>query len=363
MRAADRITEITTTLVRKPLQQELHLGPFTVTERLYAVVQVHTQDGLTGSAYAQTRGAPITEIIDSMLRPLLAGKDSAAIEARWQDCFRSTMGVGRSGMLLRALSLIDIALWDIQAQRAQLPLYRLLGGVRDRVPVMLVAGYPNDPDDVDEVVHAALAGAQRGHPLVKIARAADPAVTLATLNALAGQLPMTTRVVVDASWTWQRADQALTEMHHWPSDIVAWVEDPFPPESTAAYQALRAGSRIAVGVGDEVTDPHVYDALVAAGGLDILRLDVATIGGITAAVRVLHRAEHWALPVSTHISSEVSAHLAGAHASITSIETFDRSGNRYDPSHELCQGGPTFADGHAELAEAPGVGWSLTTST
>ncbi len=352
----DRIVEVTTTEVRKRLTRELLLGPFRVAERVYAVVTIRTESGLEGFGYAQTRGAPIAEIVDSLLRPVLVGRDSAAIEARWRDCFRAHMGVGRTGMLLRALSLVDIALWDIQGKRAGLPLHRLLGGVRERVPVMMVAAYPNDAGDVAEAVSAVAAAANAGHRLVKIARAADPAVTLETLTRLDGLLPAGTRLVVDGSWTWQRPDEALEEVAAWPSERIAWLEDPFPPESAAAYGRMRAVAAVPIGAGDEVTDPNLYDALVRAGGLDVLRLDVATIGGITAAVRVIHRAEQWALPVSTHISTEVSAHLAAAFPAVTSIETFDRSGNRYDPSHELFRGGPEIVDGHAVLTERPGLG-------
>lgn len=359
MSSPDPITAVTATLICLPLPRELQLGPFTVSERTYAVVGIRTASGLSGSAYQQTRGAPIVEIIDNLLTPALLGKDSASIEARWRDCFRSTMGIGRTGMLLRALSLVDIALWDIQAKRADLPLHRLLGGVRDRVPTMLVAGYPNSLDDIAEVVEAAQRAAAEGHQLIKIARAGDVGVTAAALSAVAEHLPAGVQIVIDASWTWEQPMQALAELMQWPDAPIAWLEDPLPPEQPDLYRALRERSPMPIGAGDEVTDRFALQRLVDTDAVDVLRLDVATIGGITTALRVIHHAEVHGVPLSTHISPEVSAHLAAAFPAISAIETFDRSGNRIDPSHELVRGGPTFTGGFAVLGEQPGIGWEL----
>ncbi|WP_326822080.1 mandelate racemase/muconate lactonizing enzyme family protein [Streptosporangium sp. NBC_01756] len=355
----DPISSITVTTRTVPLPRPLQLGSFVVTERTYALVHVTTRDGFVGCAYAQTRGAPIAAVIETLFAPLLTGKDSLDVEARWRECFRSTLGVGRTGLVPRALSLVDIALWDVRAQRAARPLFRLLGGEKDRVPLMLVAGYPHAREDVDEIVETAVRAADKGYSLVKIARAQDASVTRHALSELAISLPDSTRVVVDASWFWENADQALAEISNWREFPIAWVEDPFPPENVRAYQELHKRSDLPIGVGDEVTDIHAFDHLAAADGLDILRLDVATIGGITPALGVARSATSWGLPVSMHISPEVSAHLAAALPGVTNIETFDRSGNRYDPSHELCTGGPEFGNGTAKLRDVPGLGFTI----
>lgn len=355
----DPITDIAVHVVAKPLPRPLQLGPVTVPERRYAVLHLRTTSGLVGAAYAQTRGAPVADLVTTMLTPLLVGRDSASIEARWRDAYRGTMAIGRTGLVMRALSLIDVALWDVQAQRAGLPLYRLLGGVRAEVPVMMVAGYPDGAQDVDETVAAALAAATAGHRLVKFARAADPAVNLQILEQLADTLPATCRVVVDASWIWERPADALAEASRWSSLPVAWLEDPFPPERTSAYVELRRQCPVPVGAGDEAGDSSTLERLLDAAAVDVLRLDLMTVGGITAGVRVIHDAERHGVPVSLHICPEVSAHVAAAFGVVTSIETFDRGGNRLDPSHELVAGGPDFTGGVAVLPDTAGIGWTL----
>lgn len=357
MTATDPITSVTASVVSRMLPRPLPFGAATISERHYTVVTIHTAAGLTGHAYAQSRGLPVADLISDVITPLVTGRDSAEVTARWRECYRATLAVGRSGPVMRALSLVDIALWDLQAQRAGLPLHRLLGGGRSRVPVMAVVGYPAIESDVDEVVDAGLEAAARGHELIKIARAPEGSVTRAVLERLDDRLPGDVRVVVDAFWTWEQPYAALKEVQTWPTRRLAWLEDPFPPEAVAAYSALRAIGAVPVGAGDEVGDAHVYDSLVAASGLDVIRLDIAAIGGLTPAVRILHRAEHWALPVSLHISAEVGAHVAAAHPGVLHVETFDRRGNRYDPSHELGSGGPAFEGAEARLTDSPGIGW------
>lgn len=356
----DRIVEISSRLVEKPLPRELKLGAFAVRTRQYAIIKIETASGLVGHSYAQTRGAPIVEIIDDLLAPQAIGKDAASIAARSEDWYGATVGVGRTGLVMRAISLLDIALWDIQARRAGLPLHTLLGGSRSAVPAIFIAGYPAQMSDIEETVDSACAAVADGFSVIKIARASDPRVTTTALQSLATELPAGTSVIVDASWVWRRADQAIEEIHLWPQEIIRWVEDPFPPEMAAPYARLKRDSSIHVAAGDEVTDVGTLVNLVRDGSIDIARLDIATIGGISGAVRAAHQLEPTAVPISTHISTEVSAQFAGAFTAVNLIETFDRTGNRFDPSHELFEGGPEFSGGCAKLPPSHGLGLTPT---
>jgi L-alanine-DL-glutamate epimerase-like enolase superfamily enzyme len=354
----DAIRSIVAQTVTLPLPEPLQIGPMTVTERRYAVVRVTTAGGLVGSAYAQTRGAPVVPIIDDLLTPVLIGADAGAIEDRWRDCYRATIAVGRVGLVMRAVSLLDIALWDVAGQRAGVPLYRLLGADRDRVEVMLVAGYPRTEEDISIVVAAAREAAERSHRMIKIARAPDPSITAQVLDAFDAELPDGTRFVVDGSWVWDDPTDPLAEISNWPAHRMAWLEDPFAPEDIETYREMRNSSPIPIAVGEELTDPRVHRALLAAGAVDVLRVDVSTLG-ITGAQRVISYAAEAGVPVSFHIYPEISAHVAAAWPICHDIETFDRTGNPYDPSHELIEGGPVFVDGVAILPDEPGLGLSI----
>ena len=103
-----------------PLPAPLRLGPVVVTEREYAGVEVETEDGLVGKAYCLTRNAPVAACVERLVAPVVVGRE-ADPEALWDACSRATVLVGRTGLVVRAIGLVDIALWDVAAQAAGVP--------------------------------------------------------------------------------------------------------------------------------------------------------------------------------------------------------------------------------------------------
>ena len=97
------------------------------------LVEIETDAGVIGIGEAGTGGGSARHVIDTQLRPLLIGEDPLMIELLWQKMFARTRQFGRRGIVMNALSGIDIALWDIAGKVAHLPLYRLFGACCDRV--------------------------------------------------------------------------------------------------------------------------------------------------------------------------------------------------------------------------------------
>jgi L-alanine-DL-glutamate epimerase-like enolase superfamily enzyme len=357
-----RIRSVTTGTATIPLPGPLRLGPMEIREREYAALRVETDDGAVGKAYCLTRNAPVAACVDRLITPHLVGRDAADIEARWDDCYRANVFVGRTGLVIRALGLADVALWDIAAQTAGQPLWRHLGGDDPAVPVMMVAAYPVAGREPESLAADVVRYARDGYRLLKVARDADPDRMRRLLEAARAGLPEEARIVVDAGFGWRTAEEALAEFPLWgETPPLAWLEDPLVPEDAAGCAAIRRDGPHPVGVGDEVTDPGTYRALLDAGALDVLRLDVIAIGGVTAARRVQALAAERAVPVSFHIYPEVSVHLAATHPG-TTVETFDQDfpgGNPLDPAHRLRTGPLQIADGHAIAPDAPGLGFDL----
>jgi L-alanine-DL-glutamate epimerase-like enolase superfamily enzyme len=326
--------------------------------RHYTVVHVRDAEGVVGSAFAQTRHAPVAAVVERLVGPAVVGLGAEDVAARCEDMWRGTIAVGRGGLVGRAISLVDAALWDARGRRAGRPVFELLGHSPRRVPVMYVAGYPRAREDLDDVVATAVAAAARGHRTVKIARAPDRSLTRNTIERLDAELPVEARIVVDANWAWSGVDDALAELGDWPPNRIAWVEDPLVPEAPRALADLRTRAPMPIAAGDDLTDPTHVRRLLAHDAVDVLRLDVAAVGGITPAAPLAAEAASAGVPVSFHISPETSIHLALSCGA--DIESFDRDGNPFDPSHELVTGGPAFADGMAEPSPEPGLGFTLT---
>lgn len=348
MTAVARVDTATAVL---PLPAPLHLGAMTVTRREYSAVRVTDADGLTGVAYCLSREAPMAEIVDRLIAPHAIGADADDPSAAWDRMLRGSAIVGRVGLVRRAIGLVDIALWDIAARRAGVPLWQLLGTGDAPRRAMLVAAYPSPvrtPRDVaDEVLRQAAGWAQ-----VKVSRIPDPAYMRELFVILGAELPRETSLVVDVGFGWRGADEALSEIVQWGAPDLAWLEDPLLPEDAAGCARIRAESGLPLSVGDEVTDPAVLRALVEQGGVDVLRLDVVAIGGITPAREIVSWAAERGIRVSGHVYPEVTAHLG------IEVETFARGVNPYDPAPSFVTGGPTFA-GDVRPAGGPGLGFGL----
>jgi L-alanine-DL-glutamate epimerase-like enolase superfamily enzyme len=360
---SSRVREVRAGTVTLPLPAPLRLGPLEIGAREYAAVRVETEDGLVGKAYCLTRDAPVAACVERLIAPVVTGRE-ADPEACWEASSRSTVAIGRSGLVVRALGLVDIALWDVAAQAAGVPLWQLLGGAETPagpVPVMMVAAYPLADRSPESLADDVLRYAAEGYPLLKIARDADPGRMRRLLGAVAAGLPAAAGLVVDAGFGWRTAQEALAELPRWGGTPLAWLEDPLVPEDAEGCATIRREGPHPVGVGDEVTHASTYRALLDAGALDVLRLDVVAIGGVSAARRVQALAVERDVPVSFHVYPEVSVHLAAASPGAI-VETFDPDvpgGNPLDPAHLLRAGGPVLAGGSAVAPAGPGLGFEL----
>lgn len=346
-----------------PLPEPLRIGPMLIREREYAAVEVETDDGRIGSAYCLTRGAPVAACVERLVAPLVIGRLVEPVEL-WEECSRATVAIGRSGLVVRALGLVDIALWDLAAQQAGAPLWRHLGGSAQtppRVPTMMVAAYPDTGRSPESLAEDVVRYASEGYPLLKLARDAESDLMRRLLERAADGLPPTARLVVDAGFGWRTAEEALAELPRWNAPPLAWLEDPLVPEDAEGCAAIRRACPHPLGVGDEVTHIATYRALLAAGAIDVLRLDLVAVGGITPARHVLALAADHDLPVSLHVYPEVSTHVAAAHPGVIA-ETFDphvAGGNPYDPAHLLGAGGAELEAGALLPTDAPGLGFRL----
>ncbi|MFD6091867.1 enolase C-terminal domain-like protein [Oerskovia sp. NPDC060338] len=414
---AVRITGVRTSTTVVPLPQPLQLGAMTVARREYVGVQVRAvlPDGteVTGVSYALTREAPMAEIVERLVAPHVVGRGlpvedpAVGVRAAWDAALRGSAIVGRVGLVRRAIGLVDVALWDVAGKVAGVPVWRLLerslpdGGARlgspahgehgaagapaapgaiapAARPAILVAAYPTPGRTARDVADEVLDRAREGWPLLKISRSPDRDLMRDLLAILRAELPGVTGrpteagrsgVVVDVGFGWRDADDALADLDAWgigaragagEPPALAWLEDPVLPEDAAGAARVREVTGLPLAIGDEVTDPEVFARLAALGALDVARVDVVGIGGITAADPLVRSWQAAGLVTSSHVYPEVSVHLGGAAG--IGVETFERSvqGNPYDPAPLLVEGGPDFSGGTALPPEAPGLGFTLS---
>jgi L-alanine-DL-glutamate epimerase-like enolase superfamily enzyme len=124
-------------------------------------VKLRSRDGVEGIGfcYVGTAGARMAQAaIQDLLAPMLLGQESTRVEGLWEEMYRETLLHGRTGTVMRTISILDIALWDLNARSAELPLYRYLGCcAKDKVPAYASGGYYIDgktPRDLGDEVAA-----------------------------------------------------------------------------------------------------------------------------------------------------------------------------------------------------------------
>lgn len=347
--------------VRLPLPAPLALGRSTIADREYAIVRVHGDDGSTGSAYCLTRNAPVAECVSRLIGPAIVGVPFEAPADAWQAAYDANVLVGRAGLVLRALGLVDVAVWDLSARQSAQPLWRLLGGVEREVETIMIAAYPTAGTSLAELTEQVGAYADDGYRLLKVARASAPGATAEWLGLLGERIGRLDGLIVDAGYAWRSAAEALEELASWPAPELAWVEDPLPPEHAAECAQLRQRCGYRLGIGDEVSSLETYLQLLDHQAIDVLRVDVVAVGGVTPALRAIDAARAHGVPVSFHVYPEVAVQLASTAPGST-IEVFDAAvegGSPLDPAHLLVDEPLRVRAGRAVLPSRPGHGFSL----
>ena len=142
--------------------------------RAALLVEVETDAGIAGIGEAGVGGGSTRHVIETQLRPLLLGEDPLLIEGLWQKMFARTRQFGRRGIVMNALSGIDIALWDVAGKLAKLPLYRLFGACRDRVEAYASGGFYQKEKGIDDLAGEAEGYRARGFKGMKMKVGRNP---------------------------------------------------------------------------------------------------------------------------------------------------------------------------------------------
>ena len=166
------ITAIRARILRIPLDHPTSFSNRTVTHRDHPVVEIECDDGHAGIGFCyagNSNGQLVTSAVDHLFAPLLIGQDPFRVEGLWAEMYQESLLHGRAGSTMRALSMLDIALWDHNARAAGLPLYQILGGYHaDSVPAYASGGYYLDGKGHEGLQRELLGYVEMGFDAVKI---------------------------------------------------------------------------------------------------------------------------------------------------------------------------------------------------
>lgn len=351
-----RIRDVRAVTVDIPLDRPIIMGPIRYDSREYLIVEVTTEDGLTGIGFGMTRNAPIAAIVDRNITPLLLGEDARDNERLWEHVRDANLIIATGGLFMRALSAVDIALWDLKAKALGAPLWRILGGYRTRVPAQVAGCYPASDVTLDQLGAEVGDYVSRGFQYVKIAAGSLDEDT-ARLR-VAREAAPSTRLIHDVHWAWRDVLEVLPVVRGWEEFELDSLEDPFPSERSRDIAMLRAGTRIPLALGEDYVGRWGFRDLMASGLVDVVRVDATTVGGITEALRVIAMASAHGLPVVPHVFPEIHVHLGAAFGQVRAVELTDPA-RGYETLHRVFSTWVELDGGAFVAPETPGLGVEL----
>jgi L-alanine-DL-glutamate epimerase-like enolase superfamily enzyme len=322
-----RVSTVEARTVRVPLDRPTMFATRRVDARYYVLVRVRTDDGAEGYGfcYAGSGAGELPALaVRSLLAPVVTGQDPHRSAGLWAEMYAEALLHGRTGSVMRALSAIDIALWDRNARAAGLPLWRYLGSVAaESVPAYASGGYYLDGKTPAMLAEEARGYAEAGFTAVKIkvGRLA-PAADAERLAAVREAVGPDAFVMLDANNAWSSLPEALRAMRAFEPYDPYWIEEPFSPDDIDNHARLAERTPVPVATGEIEAGRWRHLDLLRRGAAAILQTDAAVAGGITEFRRIAGTAASFGVDVCPHWFHDLHVHLAAAAENVRFVEYF-----------------------------------------
>lgn len=309
--------------------------------------------GKTGIGYTYS-DANVAKFIDATLAPTLTGEDAWNIDALWLRMQQRVRNIGRSGFAATAISALDCALWDVKARLLDMPLARLLGMMRTRVPLYGSGGFTtySDDDMRDQLAHWIHGNGCRW---VKIKIGSEPSRDPHRVRVARDVIGDAAGLFVDANGALDRK-QAIHFAHLFAEQNVMWFEEPVSSDDLAGLASIRNALPICMelAAGEYGYTLDDFRALLANEAVDVLQADVTRCGGITGFLRVATLCDAFHTPLSAHCAPAMHLHVACAAPRLRHQEWFH---DHVRIEQMLFDGAPRAIDGAiAPDLSRPGCG-------
>lgn len=356
----DRIAHIKLSLVMLPLKAPIsdakvltgRQKPLTEVAMLFAEIESEAGRQGIGFSYSKRAGgyglfAHAREIAGNLI-----GEDPSDIARLWDKLVWAGASVGRSGLATQAIAAFDVALWDMKAKRAGLPLAKLLGARRDSVACYNTSGgFLSTP--LDQLVANCEVSIEAGIGGLKIkVGSPDPMEDLRRLEAVRRAVDGRVPLMVDANQQWdrptaERIGRALEEFN------LVWIEEPLDAYDVEGHARLAAQLVTPIASGEMLASAAEHMALIEQNAVDFIQPDAPRVGGITQFLRIATAAEQRYLKLAPHFAMEIHVHLAAAYAHDAWVEHFDWLDPLFNERLEI-------SDGRMVVSGRPGLGITLS---
>ncbi|MCO6003495.1 mandelate racemase/muconate lactonizing enzyme family protein [Actinoallomurus purpureus] len=309
------ITSVETYALAVPLKQPIADSTASLRSWIVPVVEIRTADGRVGTGISGVHCAPelLCDVISRYYAPSLLGAASEDILGTWKRLYwLPTHWLGRAGAVHMALAMVDIALWDLAAQRAGVPLWRLLGGSAEAIETYNTdGGWLNYP--VDTLVRDLTSLIDRGWRRVKIkVGKPDWREDAHRVRAVRRAIGDGITLMCDANQRWDlsTAGRLLPALEEVGMD---WIEEPLHADALDGHARLQRATRVDIAAGESLYSYHHFASFIAADAIRVVQVDVTRVGGVTEWLQVAHHAAAHGLRIAPHAGDmmQVHQHLVG----------------------------------------------------
>jgi L-alanine-DL-glutamate epimerase-like enolase superfamily enzyme len=357
-----RIASVTACGVSVPLDNPTSFSTRMVAARDYTLVRVLSEDGAEGIGFCyagNVGGKVVTTAVRELLAPVLVGEDPYRLEGLWQEMYQEALLHGRAGSVMRAISALDLALWDRNARVAGLPLYKYLGAFRNgAVPSYASGGYYLE-DKTPHMLAEEMAGyVDLGFAAVKMkVGQLDLPSEEERVAAVREAIGPEVLLMLDANNAFSDLPMALRFIERVQKYDPYWIEEPFSPDDIENHARLAERTPVLVATGEIEAGRWRHRELLEKRAAAILQTDAAVCGGITEFRRIAAIADGYGVTISPHWFHDLHVHLVAATPNARLVEYFPDA--QVLNFRRLIDNQIEVRDGALLLPSAPGLGFDF----
>lgn len=325
-----------------------------MTEVWFLVAEIRTADGLegVGFSYSKRAGGPAQYAHAAQVADGLLGEDPSDIGRLHVKLLWAGASVGRSGVAVQALAAVDVALWDLKAKRAGLPLAKLIGAHRDSVRTYNTSGgflstpLPQVLENATRSLEAGIGGIKIkvGHP--------DRGVDMTRVAAVREHVGDDVPLMVDANQQWDRSTAMRMCRAMEPFGLV-WIEEPLDAYDYVGHADLARAIDTPIATGEMLSSVAEHVRLIEERSCDVIQPDAPRVGGVTEFLRLATLAAQAGLQLAPHFAMEIHCHLAASYPTEPWVEHFDWLDPLFEERMQI-------ADGRMIVSDRPGLGVTLS---
>jgi L-alanine-DL-glutamate epimerase-like enolase superfamily enzyme len=314
-----------------PLSVHTSISRRRITERHYGLVEVIGSDGIKGIGFCYVGslgGSLFVDCVSELLAHKVLGENAHRTEGIWEEMYQETLLHGRTGIVMRAISAVNNAMWDRNARAAELPLFSYLGAAAARdVPAYASGGYYLEDKTSDDLAKECADYVADGYRAVKIkvGRFNDLVLEEERVAKVRERIGSNIALMLDANNAWSDLPTAIRFVRAYERYAPYWIEEPFSPDDVDNHARLALATSVPIATGEIEAGRWRFKDLLTREAASILQPDACVCGGISEFRRIAATAASHGVTVAPHWFHDLHAHVVAATSNATWVEFFPDS--------------------------------------